>query len=68
MSINSKRRRDLKKAKRRPASGGGSGGGSGLQPHALYQLNRLRKAYIKSWASTPKAIWRRVTTPGWPNA
>ncbi|WP_367599360.1 methyltransferase domain-containing protein [Pseudomonas fulva] len=49
MSINSKRRRDLKKAKRRPASGGGSGGGSGLQPHALYQLNRLRKAYIKSW-------------------
>ncbi|MBI6923705.1 class I SAM-dependent methyltransferase [Pseudomonas putida] len=49
MSINSKRRRDLKKAKRRPASGGGSGGGSGLQPHALYQLNRLRKAYIRSW-------------------
>lgn len=45
MSITSKRRRDLKKAKRRPASGGGSG----LQPHALYQLNRLRKAYIKSW-------------------
>ncbi|MBA5706310.1 class I SAM-dependent methyltransferase [Pseudomonas fulva] len=45
MSINSKRRRDLKKAKRKPASGGGSG----LQPRALYQLNSFRKAYIKSW-------------------
>ncbi len=45
MSINSKRRRDLKKAKRKPASGGGSG----LQPRALYQLKSFRKAYIKSW-------------------
>lgn len=45
MSINSKRRRDLKKAKRKPASGGGRG----LQPRALYQLNSFRKAYIKSW-------------------
>ncbi|MFA7891943.1 class I SAM-dependent methyltransferase [Pseudomonas putida] len=45
MSINSKRRRDLKKAKRKPTSGGGSG----LPPSALYQLNSFRKAYIKSW-------------------
>lgn len=44
MSINSKRRRDLKKAKRKPGGGGG-----GLQPPALYQLHRFRKAYLKSW-------------------
>ncbi|MFK0092369.1 class I SAM-dependent methyltransferase [Pseudomonas sp. NPDC090592] len=42
MSITSKKRRDSKKAKTKR-------GISSLLPPALYQLNRFRKDYIKSW-------------------
>lgn len=47
MSINSKKRRDSKKAKAKRSS-------TPLLPPALYQLNRFRKDYIKSWGVNSK--------------
>lgn len=47
MSINSKKRRDSKKAKAKRSS-------TPMLPPALYQLNRFRKDYIKSWGVNSK--------------
>lgn len=47
MSINSKKRRDSKKAKAKRGS-------TTLLPRALYQLNRFRKDYIKNWGVNSK--------------
>jgi len=47
MSINSKKRRDSKKAKAKRGS-------TTLLPPALYQLNRFRKDYMKNWGVNSK--------------